>query len=104
MTTNLHIGGMIAGGFDATGKYLLTVSHAGRGVFAVEGWERVARDHTLAYPEDGVVIGLGPIAGERILVREINYENGILKFASPDGKWVLHDTEGTLTVSSASDI
>jgi hypothetical protein len=36
-------------GFDASGKFLLTVSHARRGVFTVGSWERVARDSALAY-------------------------------------------------------
>ena len=100
MTKNLFIGGMVAGGFDATGKYLLVVSHAGRGVFATDGWQRTARDSALAYPESGVAIGIGPIEGERIAVHQIDYATGVLKFSSPDGRWSLRYAEGTLEVES----
>ena len=48
----LHVGGLVAMGFDASGNYLLTISHAGRGVFSTRTWERVARDPELAYPKD----------------------------------------------------
>jgi hypothetical protein len=50
---HLFVGGLVAMGFDATGQFLLTVSHSGRGVFAVGTWERVARDTELAYPDAG---------------------------------------------------
>ena len=66
----LHIGGFVAMGFDATGKYLLTVSHSGRGVFSTDTWERVARDTALAYPVDGKAAGLGPMQEEIIEVVE----------------------------------
>ena len=56
--TYLMIGGLVAMGFDASGKFLLTVSHSGRAVFSVENWQRVARDTALAYPADGVAIGM----------------------------------------------
>src|SRR5689334_17529198 len=59
----LHVGGLIAMGFDPSGEYLLTISHAGRGVFSTRTWERVARDSALAYPADGHGVGIGPIAG-----------------------------------------
>ncbi len=104
MTKNLFIGGMVAGGFDATGKYLLAISHAGRGLFTVGDWERVARDGALTYPDAGVAIGIGPIAGEKIAVREIDHGTGVLAFTSPDGRWSLRYSEGTLAVSSASDV
>jgi len=102
MTTNLFIGGVVAAGFDAAGKYLLVVSHSGRGVFEVGTWDRITRDATLAYPEAGVAIGIGPIAGEKIAVREIDYWTGVLEFPSPDGRWSLLYSEGTMTISSAS--
>ena len=60
----LHLGGLMAVGFDATGKYLLTVSHSGRGVFSTESWERVARDYELVYPEEGIALGIGPAPGD----------------------------------------
>jgi len=34
MKIHIAIGGLVAAGFDATGQYLLVVSHAGRGVFS----------------------------------------------------------------------
>jgi hypothetical protein len=42
-TKHLLVGGLVAMGFDNTGKYLLTVSHSGRGVFVTETWKPVAR-------------------------------------------------------------
>ncbi|MEX0726212.1 MAG: hypothetical protein WD065_08085 [Planctomycetaceae bacterium] len=71
MTKHLFIGGLVAAGFDASGAYLLTVSHSGRGVFETTTWERVARDIHLAYPENGRAIGIGPIDGVSIPVSAI---------------------------------
>jgi hypothetical protein len=96
----LHIGGLVAVGFDPTGRYLLTVSHSGRGVFDTSSWQRVARDASLAYPEDGVVEGIGPIAGQRLKASEIDYDNGTLSVISPRGDFSLFYEEGTLTVHS----
>lgn len=100
LTQHLHIGGMVAGGFDRTGRYLLVVSHSGRGVFEVGPWRRAARDAAPAYPEAGLAVGIGPIAGQQIAVHEIDYDTGVLAFTSPDGKWALHYAEGMLEVSS----
>jgi len=69
----LHVGGLVVAGFDDTGSYLLTISHSGRGVFAAETWGRVARNYNLAYPENGVGIGIGPIDGQQIPVTEMDY-------------------------------
>jgi len=57
-------------GFDATGKFLLTVSHTGRGVFSTDTWERIARDLRLVYPDNGKALGIGPLEGQRIDVIE----------------------------------
>ncbi|MEX0726209.1 MAG: hypothetical protein WD065_08070 [Planctomycetaceae bacterium] len=102
MKKNLFIGGMVAAGVDASGAYLLTVSHSGRGVFATTSWERVARDFHLAYPENGRAIGIGPIEGESIAVREIDCDTGRLEFTSPDGKFSFEYEEGTLSVTDAN--
>jgi len=51
MTKHIFIGGLVAAGFDPEGKYLLVVSHSGRGVFDTHSWECVARDTELSYPE-----------------------------------------------------
>jgi len=48
MPKHPFIGGLVAGGFDSAGEYLLTVSHSGRGVFSTATRERVARDTALA--------------------------------------------------------
>ena len=98
--TLLHVGGLVAVGFDPTARYLLTVSHSGRGVFDTVSWNRVARDVSIAYPENGVVEGIGPIAGQRIKVREIDYYRGTLTVTSPLGDYRLSYEEGTITVSS----
>ena len=36
MKTYLHIGGLVAAGFDPSGAYLLTITHSGRGVFRLK--------------------------------------------------------------------
>src|SRR5690606_25335720 len=84
--TYLHVGGLVAAGFDRTGKYLLTISHAGRGVFSVETWKREARDSALAYPDHGVGLGIGPIDGEQVPVTELDDETEKLHLVSPDGR------------------
>ena len=73
-------------GFDATGKYLLTVSHSGRGVFSADNWDRVARDATLAYPADGKAVGIGPIEGQMIEVIERSEKRDRIEMQSPDGR------------------
>jgi hypothetical protein len=85
----LHIGGLVAVGFDASGSYLLTVTHSGRGVFSTRTWERVARSTELAYPEKGIGIGIGPIAEQSIPVTEMNYETGEMRVVDPHGRFVL---------------
>ena len=91
----------MAAGFDATGSYLLVISHAGRGVFAANSWSLVARDSELAYPEDGCVVGIGPIDGVRIHVKEKDYDSGRLQFTSPNGEFELVYEDGTLTIADA---
>jgi hypothetical protein len=95
----LHVGGLVAMGFDPSGEYLLTISHAGRGVFSTRTWERVARDPATAYPEGGYGFGIGPIAGVPVAVTEINYDTGELTLASPDGSVSLEYDSGTIMVS-----
>jgi hypothetical protein len=98
---NINLGGMVAGGFDDTGKYLLTVSHSGRGVFDSDTWERVARDSTTAYPEGGLSLGIGPLEGVTVRVHEIDYTTGVLQFMSPDNSKQLRYSEGMLEISPA---
>jgi len=97
----LHVGGLVAVGVDRSGRYLLTVSHAGRGVFDTSTWHRVARDATLAYPVDGHAIGIGPLAGQTIPVKEIDYDTSTLTDAVV-GSFVITYGEGDVTVKSAS--
>lgn len=94
----LNVGGVVAVGFDPTGRYVLVVSHAGRGVFDSQSWQRVARDGSLAYPEDGETDGIGPLAGQRLKVSEINYDDGTLHLVSPCGDYAIHYTAGMIEV------
>lgn len=89
MGRHLHIGGVVAVGFDAGGSYLLVISHSGRGVFSTGTWERVARDIELAYPVGGAGIGIGPIAGQAIPVAEINDATGEMRAVDLGGRFVL---------------
>lgn len=89
MARYLHIGGVVAVGFDPTGSYLLVITHSGRGVFSTASWDRVARSTELAYPFGGVGLGIGPIADQDIPVTEINYETGGMRVVGPGGRFVL---------------
>lgn len=96
----LHVGGLVALGFDPSGRYLLAVSHNGRGVFDTSSWERVARDDSLAYPVNGIAIGIGPIDGQQIPVAGVNFETGTLDLESPGRDYSLSYEYGTITVRS----
>lgn len=96
---HLFIGGLVAMGFDPSGKFLLTVTHSGRGVFATETWERVARDSALAYPDAGKAVGIGPIEGQVIEVQERDERRDQIALQTPDGRFrLLGESEG-ITIS-----
>jgi len=96
---HLFVGGLVAMGFDPSGQFLLTVTHSGRGVFATETWERVARDPTLAYPDAGKAVGIGPIDGQVIDVQERDERRDQIVMQSPDGRFrLLGESEG-ITIS-----
>lgn len=103
MTTCLNIGGLVAAGFDNSGKYLLTISHSGRGVFEADTWSCVARDHELAYPVAGCAIGIGPLAGQSISVVEKDYQADELRLISPGGLFDLFYECGTLSISKRAN-
>lgn len=94
----LHVGGLIAMGFDPGEQYLLTISTAGRGLFLTSTWERIARDRAPAWPENGNGIGIGPLAGVLIPVTEMDYDTEELILTSPDGLLFLEYESGTITV------
>ena len=96
----LHVGGLVAVGIDLSGRYLLTVSHSGRGVYDTSTWQRVARDVELAYPVDGHAKGIGPLAGQTIPVKEIDYDTSMLTDAIV-GAFLISYGEGDLIVRSA---
>jgi hypothetical protein len=99
---HLFVGGLVAMGFDPSGRFLLTVTHSGRGVFATETWERVARDLTLAYPDAGKAVGIGPIDGQVIDVQERDERRDQIVMQSPDGRFrLLGESEG-ITISEQS--
>lgn len=85
MDRYLHLGGVVAVGFDPAGEYLLVITHSGRGVYSTRSWERVARNTELAYPERGIGVGIGPIDGQCIRITEMDYESGYMRAVSPDG-------------------
>ncbi len=95
----LHVGGVVAIGFDPSGEYLLVISHNGRGVFSTRTWERLARDPEIAYPIDGYGVGIGPIAGASIAVTEKGYDTEKLTLSNSDVSLFLKYDDGTITVS-----
>lgn len=90
-------------GFDATGKFLLTVTHTGRGVFTVGTWERVARDTKLAYPDAGKAVGIGPIDGQVIEVLERDERQDQITMQSPDGRFRLLGESDSITIAKLSN-
>ncbi|MEM7807133.1 MAG: hypothetical protein AAF561_03380 [Planctomycetota bacterium] len=98
-TRALHVGGVVARGFDQTGHYLLVVSHSGRGVFDTRTCRRVARDDELHYPQDGHAAGIGPLAHQTILVIAINDADGTVTLPHPDGNITLRYAEGIIEIS-----
>lgn len=90
-------------GFDPTGRYLLVVTHSGRGVFSADSWERIARDKGLAYPENGMAMGIGPLDGVLIEVEERNEFKDEIKLVSPDGKWMLLGEPDGITVTKTKE-
>ncbi|WP_138223354.1 hypothetical protein [Nibricoccus aquaticus] len=97
--THLMIGGLVAMGFDASGRSLLTVSHSGRAVFAVETWQRVAHDTALAYPDEGVAIGIGPIEGKQVAVLSRDENKERIEMHSPEGSLHLVGESDGISVS-----
>ena len=100
MKTYLFVGGLVAAVFDASGEFLLTITHSGRGVFSTRTWERIARNYDLAYPEDGKGIGIGPIDGQTIAVTEMDFDTGRMQLHSPDRKIVLKCEKGGIAVEA----
>ncbi len=98
--THLHVGGLVAVGFDTSEQYLLTISHSGRGVFRTADWVRVARDSTLAYPENGIAVGIGPIHGMTIPVTELDSDHDI-SIKSPSGLVTLRCASDGIVVQSS---
>jgi len=96
---HLFVGGLVAMGFDATARFLLTVSLSGRGVFAVGSWERVARDGELAYPDAGKAVGIGPIHGQVIEVLERDERREQITLRSPDGRFQLVGESDGITIT-----
>ena len=93
----LHVGGLVAMGFDFSGEFLLVVSHAGRGVFSTQTWERVARDYEVVYPSPDVsyVQGIGNLSDQLIPIIDRLYLRNEITLTTPDKCFELHgDSEG----------
>ena len=101
MKTYLHVGGLVAVGFDASGEYLLTITHSGRGIFSTRTWKRIARDAAPAYPDNGTGIGIGPIDGQLIPVVEMNFDTEQMTLTSPDGRIILDCESSGIAVAVA---
>ena len=86
-------------GFDKTGKFLLTVSHSGRGVYATETWERIARNQELAFPKNGLAEGIGPLEGQVIAVDHRDQNKERIEMDSPDGLYKLLGESDGITIT-----
>ena len=87
-------------GFDPSGKFLLTVSHSGRGVFAVDTWQRIARDSTVLYPTNGAILGIGPLAATQVGVIERSEKVEQIVLRSLDGRFELLGESDGITIRS----
>jgi hypothetical protein len=92
---DLHTGGLTGVGTDAASRYLLVVSHDGRGVFDLASGERVARDRgnvpDTEFRENPFTVGgIGPLAGTMIPCAGL--WGGALPQVTPDG-WRTTSTE-----------
>lgn len=99
MSRFLMVGGLVAAGFDSTGKYLLTVSHSGRGLFRVTDWEKVARDLEIIYPENDQIKGIGPISGELVRIVQKDYETETFRLVAPDSSFTLYCTSYEIEIT-----
>lgn len=97
----IHIGGLVAVGLDDQEDYLLTVTHPGRGVFSTKTWEKIARDYQLAYPTDGLAIGIGPIDGKKISVSELDSDHPI-EVTSKSGRFHLYCESSVIEITDKS--
>lgn len=74
--TGFHgVGGLTAVAFGDDDRYLLVISHQGRGVFDCETGERVARDDAEPTPDSGwldeyglTAVGIGPLEDQRVRI------------------------------------
>lgn len=99
----LFVGGLVAMGLDPTERYLLAVSHSGRGVFSVGDWARVARDTAVRYPDNARAEGIGPLEGQSISVIERTDERSVLWLQTKDGKFCLSGESDGITVSTRDE-
>ncbi len=81
-----HVGGLVALAFARSERYLLVVTHSGRGVFDLDTGERIARDSAVLYPEHGAIVGIGPLSGELVPVASYDFEND-LTLSSESGRY-----------------
>src|SRR5690349_18250273 len=96
--TFVLVGGLVAMGLDPTGRYLLVVSHSGRGVFEVSDWRRVARDAAVGYPHEGRIEGIGPLAGISVPVVQRDQIVETIRIRTPDGRLDLLGESDGITV------
>ena len=88
---------MVALGIDSSSKWLLVVSHSGRGVYDLENGNRIARDYQILYPANGEINGIGPLEGKIIKVTERIIEEEI-NLKSPDGKYFITGTSDLIKI------
>ena len=97
--TYINVGGVVAIGFDSECRYMLVVSHSGRGVFEIGSWTKIARDGNCVYPDGNKILGIGPLDKCVIGINEIDYNSGILECKTPDGKYGIRYSEGMIEIN-----
>ncbi|MBN1500582.1 MAG: hypothetical protein JW982_10515 [Spirochaetes bacterium] len=71
----IPIGGLVAIGFDSNEKYLLLITHSGRGLFEIKTMNKIARDYEVMYPNNSEIKGIGILQEEIIKVYEFEFNN-----------------------------
>lgn len=72
---NLNVGGVIAMGIDQSSRYLITVSHSGRGIFELCNGKKLHRDSNITYPVNNKIEGIGLCENKIFEVVEKDYKS-----------------------------
>ncbi len=94
---NIITGGLVGLAINSEEKYLLVVTHSGRGVYDLNSGDRIARDYEVIYPNNSKIDGIPPFSQKSIQLNEYDFENDLV-FHSPSGKLKITGESDNITV------